>query len=139
MKKILLTMLLAVFCLSILADEKPKYLKDSLQVTLADDALVVTKDGQETSFPMGGMRRFTYESIMLGDVNGDAKVDIVDVAKTINYILSFTHSDFPEQAADINKDGVVDSDDVTAMIELILNGPEAGIPASFQQETDEAL
>lgn len=153
MKKILLTLLLTVFCISISADEPLKYLvvwekdgakttyalKDSPQVTFADNALVVAKDGQETSFPMGNIQRFTYESVMSGDVNGDAKVDIVDVAKTINYLLTFTRSDFPEQAADINKDGTVDSDDVTAIIELVVNRIEANKPASGQQAIGEAF
>ena len=153
MKKQLLTLLLTVCCLSAAADEPLKYLliwanngakttyalKDNPQVTFTDDALVVTKDGQETSFPMGSVQRFTYERIMLGDVNGDAKVDIVDVAKTINYLLTFTRSDFPEQAADIDKSGTVDSDDVTAMIKLVVNGQEADIPASSQQATGDAF
>lgn len=153
MKKQLLTLLLTVCCLSAAADEPLKYLviwanngakttyalKDNPQVTFTDDALVVTKDGQETSFPLGSLQRFTYESIMLGDVNGDAKVDIVDVAKTINYLLSFTRSEFPVEAADFNKNGTVDSNDVDAMIELVVNGSEADIPVSSQQAAGEAF
>ncbi len=121
-------------------DAKTTYaLKDKPQVTLADDAFVVTKNGQETSFPMGSTKRFTYERIMPGDINGDAKVDIVDVAMTINYLLSVTRSDFPVEAADLNKNGGVDSDDVTAMIDLVVNGPEAVATAPVQQSRGNAL
>lgn len=114
-------------------------LKDSPQVKFTKLSLIVTKDGLETSFPIGDLQRFTYESIMPGDVNGDAKVDIVDVTKTISHIFGLSPSGFSEQAADINEDGNVDSDDVAAIAKLALSETNNVNPVSAGQPNGEAF
>ena len=55
---------------------------------------------------------------ILGDVNGDGKINVSDVSALINMILDFTPKD-PERA-DINGDGRVNVSDVTALINIIL-------------------
>ena len=55
---------------------------------------------------------------ILGDVNGDGKINVSDVSALINIILDFTPKD-PERA-DINGDGRVNVSDVTALINIIL-------------------
>ena len=151
MKKNLLTLLLAITSLMAVATETPKYLviwakngsmatyalKDSPRITFAESTVAVNKDGQETPFSVEEMQCFTYESVMPGDVNGDDKVDIVDVTKTISHLISFTRSDFPEHTAD--RDGVVNSEDVTVMLNIIVNGQNTVKPVSDQQPTDETF
>ena len=53
----------------------------------------------------------------LGDVNGDAQINIQDIILTVNIIL--TSSGYNE-AADMNSDGVVDVLDVIILVNMIL-------------------
>ena len=60
------------------------------------------------------------ESAILGDVDGDGKVDVTDVNAVINIILKTkTEADYPGKA-DVDGDGKVDVTDVNAIINLIL-------------------
>lgn len=58
--------------------------------------------------------------IVMGDANGDGKVDVSDVTATINYILGKASGDFVFKAADVNEDGIIDVSDVTRIINIIL-------------------
>lgn len=58
---------------------------------------------------------------VLGDVNHDGKIDIVDVTNITNYILNKNHGSFYEAEADVNQDGVISITDVTYMVNLILS------------------
>lgn len=53
-----------------------------------------------------------------GDVNGDGRVNVSDVATLINMILGITPKD--EARADVNGDGRVNVSDVAALINIIL-------------------
>ena len=57
-------------------------------------------------------------SIVVGDVNGDGRVNVSDVSTLINMILGITDKD--EETADVNGDGRVNVSDVTALINIIL-------------------
>ena len=57
-----------------------------------------------------------------GDIDGDGKVSISDVAGLIEYLLSHEGGDDYMVVADINQDGKVSITDVTALIEYLLNG-----------------
>ena len=59
-------------------------------------------------------------SPMLGDVNNDGKVDIVDVTMTISHISGTTPEGFIEAAADMDGSGEVDSKDLNAIISIVL-------------------
>lgn len=54
--------------------------------------------------------------ILLGDADGDTKVDVNDVTSTINYILNKPVAKFIKEAADMDKDGKIDVNDVQAII-----------------------
>ena len=58
--------------------------------------------------------------LLIGDANGDGKVDIVDVTMTISHILGQNPAGFNKLAADVNGDGKVDIVDVTSIIDMIL-------------------
>lgn len=58
---------------------------------------------------------------LLGDVNNDGVVDIVDVANLVSHLAGFTPKDFNTKAADVNNDETIDSADVNELVKLILN------------------
>ena len=58
---------------------------------------------------------------VLGDINHDGKIDIVDVTNITNYILNKNHDSFYEAEADINQDGVISIADVTSLVNQILS------------------
>ena len=59
--------------------------------------------------------------MLMGDVNGDGDIDIVDVTSTIGYVIHQTPANFIFKAADVNNDGEVDIVDVTSIIDMIIN------------------
>ena len=60
--------------------------------------------------------------IILGDINQDSIVNILDVVLLINFILSFENpSDNQFLSSDINADGIINILDVVSIINIILN------------------
>ena len=55
---------------------------------------------------------------LVGDVNGDGRVNVSDVSALINMIMGLTAMD--QSAADVNGDGKVNVSDVSALINIIL-------------------
>ena len=55
------------------------------------------------------------ESVLIGDVNGDKSIDLLDVQPFVKVLLS----GFYETKADINSDNVVDLRDVGPLVDLI--------------------
>lgn len=58
---------------------------------------------------------------VVGDINGDGRVDVTDVNLAVNYILGkqqFTPEQF--KRGDVNGDGVIDVTDVNAIVNIIL-------------------
>ena len=58
------------------------------------------------------------EGGLIGDVNGDGKVNVSDVSALINMIMGLTAMN--QAAADVNGDGKVNVSDVSALINIIL-------------------
>ena len=58
---------------------------------------------------------------LLGDVNNDGVVDIVDVANLISHLAGHTPDGFILEAANVKHDEAVDSADVDELVKLILN------------------
>ena len=64
------------------------------------------------------VRQFVYKELLVGDVNGDGRVNVSDVSALINMILGLETMD--QEHADVNGDGRVNVSDVTALINIIL-------------------
>ena len=60
---------------------------------------------------------FFDSTYILGDVNGDETIDILDVVQTVNIVLG---SMDPTSAADLNEDGIVNVLDVIQLINVII-------------------
>ena len=61
-------------------------------------------------------------ALVMGDVNGDGKVDVSDYIGVANHILGQTPEGFNEQAADVNGDGKIDVSDYIGVANIILTG-----------------
>ena len=88
-----------------------------------DNCILYVPKGLKELYENSWLRwaRFTHiveENILAGDVNGDGRVNVSDVATLINMILGIVPVD--PVAADIMKDGRINVSDVSALINLIL-------------------
>ena len=63
---------------------------------------------------------------VMGDINGDGKVDVSDYIGVANHILGNTPEGFDAGAADVNNDGVVDVSDYIGVANIILTGSPYG-------------
>ena len=63
---------------------------------------------------------------MVGDVNGDGKVDVDDVNGSINIILGVKKPSYYSGDSDVNGDGITDVEDINAIINTILGLDKAG-------------
>lgn len=91
-------------------------------VILKDIVLVNTNsEGYETEYVKSTLTVFAYTP---GDVNGDGKLNAIDLNSIVNYILE--HRNFPftfvEKAADLNGDNKINAIDVNALTNMILRG-----------------
>ncbi|MDE5948856.1 MAG: dockerin type I repeat-containing protein, partial [Prevotella sp.] len=57
---------------------------------------------------------------MLGDVNGDGRINIQDVAMLTGYINGRRYDSFIKKNADINGDGRINIADVALLVELVI-------------------
>ena len=55
--------------------------------------------------------------ILLGDVNGDDIINVLDIILTVNIVLG--SADF-SQNADMNQDGIVNILDIVSLVNIIL-------------------
>ena len=58
---------------------------------------------------------FADEKIVMGDANGDRKIDSQDVIDTANYVLKNTPETFYNYATDMNDDGIINITDIIIM------------------------
>nr|ACM91078.1 surface antigen BspA [uncultured bacterium 34R1] len=77
-----------------------------------------------------------YDAILLGDVNGDGRVNVSDITALINRILGIPDT-FIEKAGDVLADGRINVSDVAALINIILAGDEIVIHNAAAVNTDD--
>lgn len=58
--------------------------------------------------------------VLMGDVNGDEKVNSVDLSLMVDKILQIENDGFIDAAGDLNNDGKINSVDLSLLINLIL-------------------
>jgi hypothetical protein len=66
------------------------------------------------------------ETVLLGDVNDDGKVDVSDYIGVANRILGTEQEGFNEKAGDIDGNGVIDVSDYIGVANIILTGSPYG-------------
>ncbi len=72
--------------------------------------------------------RFTGETILLGDVNGDSVVNGLDVDPFVDVLLTGTDDNATRIRADMNVDGEVNGLDVDPFVTAVVGGGTAAIP-----------
>jgi hypothetical protein len=61
------------------------------------------------------------DDIILGDVNGDTIINVLDIVSIINFILAYSEPDFHASiAADMNEDGMINVLDIIAIVNIII-------------------
>lgn len=85
------------------------------EIALSDN----NSNGYETEYVKSTL---TITDYILGDANGDTKINVVDFTAIANYVLGKSLEGFIEKAADLNEDGKVNVVDLTAVANLILYG-----------------
>ncbi|MBR6179944.1 MAG: dockerin type I repeat-containing protein [Prevotella sp.] len=94
-------------------------------LTLTLTLLALTSHAQTVS-PWSGASYHLSTSTLVGDVNGDGLLSVVDVTMLVSCCLGYDDSTFITSNADINGDSFISVSDVTALVNLILNnGPKA--------------
>ena len=88
-----------------------KVIQIEITGTVISHAAVLMDNIQITSTPTG----------IVGDIDGDGKVDVTDVNAVINIILELKTQDDYQGLADLDGDGKVDVTDVNAIINIILS------------------
>ena len=77
------------------------------------------------------------DEVVIGDVNEDGVLDILDVVVTRAYIVGNETPDYDFTKADVNGDGEVDIIDVVIMRAAIVNGEPIPAPATEDTDTEE--
>ena len=93
------------------------------------DYIVLTNTAREmieaapVTFPI------TVSNYLLGDVNHDGYVNVVDVMMTVDYVLVKMVKNFNKENADVNGDGSVDVSDVMGIVNIVLYTIPSNAPA----------
>lgn len=63
-----------------------------------------------------------FRTVLYGDVDNDGQVNINDLTKLIDYLISLNTQGINFAAADVNGDGDINISDITALIDMLLRG-----------------
>ena len=74
--------------------------------------------GNSSYHPNAGWHVFESPNIILGDINGDEILNVLDIVLMINMILANEYT----QGADVNQDNSVDILDVVLMVNILVGG-----------------
>ena len=111
-------------------DTKTTQTTGTTEVTIAIESVW---DKAESAYTVTGTKSvvtITEKEHLLGDVNGNGRIDLIDALYAIQYFNRVrTLSDVELQAADVNKNGNVDLVDARLMMQLY-NGSINAFPSS---------
>ena len=68
----------------------------------------------------GDVFYFNVEKGLVGDVDHDDRVNVMDVTLTVNEILGISMDTFIWQLSDVNHDGILSVVDVMGIVDIIL-------------------
>ena len=93
------------------------------------DATLYVPKGSVTAYKNAAVWKDFYSIIgvdivdsMLGDIDGNGKINITDVTSLIDYLLTGNASEINTTNADVNGDGRINITDVTDLIDYLLSG-----------------
>ncbi|MBR5843929.1 MAG: leucine-rich repeat protein [Bacteroidaceae bacterium] len=72
---------------------------------------------------------------ILGDANGDEKINVTDIVLLAKYILNDYNETFDTVAADVNQDGKINISDIVAIANMILWGDGAANAPAREEQT----
>lgn len=78
----------------------------------------------------------TVEDYILGDVNGNDRIDIGDAVSIVNYLVGKESTKFVEKAADTNKNGRIDIGDAVTIVNVLV-GKATSFSRTIAVEQDE--
>ena len=80
-------------------------------------------------------KNLLWTAFLVGDVNGNGKVDIGDAVSIVNHLVDKPSTTFIEQAADTNKNGQVDIGDAVTIVNYLV-GKTASLSRSVTNELE---
>ncbi len=86
------------------------------------DAYVIVGTNAESNLDILPVTLNTQNSFILGDINQDSVIDVLDVVRMVSIIMGdYSPSNLEELLCDVNEDNVVNVQDIILVINLILN------------------
>tara|TARA_B100000315_G_scaffold223352_1_gene228075 strand:+ start:12599 stop:17371 length:4773 start_codon:yes stop_codon:yes gene_type:complete len=80
---------------------------------------------------------YDEEQPVMGDVNGDGVVDVVDIERVIEIMLGDTPSEYELWVVDLHNDGFIDVFDIFMMVDIILG--RTAVPAVRKKNTGDTI
>lgn len=93
--------------------------------TKAEGVLIVPSSSIGLYSTTDGWRSFTniegFEGLTLGDINRDGKVNVLDLATLVNYIIGKTPPVFNREAANLWKDNTINVQDLVCLVSKLMD------------------
>ena len=89
---------------------------------VAYKGIVMAKSDVSTSFNVDHVVSNIKVKKLIGDVNGDNRVNILDVSGIVSLLLGTDNENLDADAADANNDGKINVLDVSIVVDILLNG-----------------
>ena len=92
---------------------------DNLDLTLQENSPCIDAGDPTDTDPDGSVRdigAYWYGVDLLGDINNDGVVNVIDIVMVVNYILDGLYN----TEGDVNEDGVLNILDIVILTTLIL-------------------
>ena len=70
---------------------------------------------------MPDMGYFEYNGTILGDINGDAITNILDIVLLVNIIFDQANEEYSLDITDLNQDGNIDILDIVLLVNIVLS------------------